>query len=282
MLIFKEHKSLVEHLISLQSRQKTIGFVPTMGALHAGHLALMTQAAHDNDQLVVSIFVNPTQFNNPDDLDNYPRSLENDIALIDGQLKNTIVYTPEPSDVYGSEIISSSFVFDGLESQMEGKFRPGHFNGVATVICKLFMIVKPNMAYFGEKDFQQLQIIRKLVKLKRFPVHIISCPISREKNGLAMSSRNLRLDPEIREKASCIYKTLLLMRDEAKKASIKELKTLVVEAFKNQPNFTLEYIEIADENTLIPAEKMNPEVSYRAFISVFADKIRLIDTISLK
>lgn len=282
MLIFKDHKSLVEHLISLHLLHKTIGFVPTMGALHTGHISLMTRASRENDQVVVSIFVNPTQFNNPEDLEKYPRTLEKDLAIIDSHLRDIIVYTPEPSDIYGSQILSTSFDFEGLEHQMEGKFRPGHFNGVGTVVSKLFEIVRPHNAYFGEKDFQQLQIIRKLVQLKKLPVHIVPCPISREENGLAMSSRNERLTPEIRKEAAIIYKTLLNMRSKSKTASVQELKNDVIDTFENHPLFSLEYIEIAEESSLIPAEMMTPDNSYRAFIAVFADNVRLIDTISLK
>lgn len=282
MLIFKDHKSLVEHLISLHLLHKTIGFVPTMGALHMGHVSLMTRAAQENDHVVVSIFVNPTQFNNPEDLEKYPRTLEKDLAIIGAHLNNVVVYTPEPSDIYGSQVVSKTFDFEGLEHQMEGKFRPGHFDGVGTVVSKLFEIVRPHNAYFGEKDFQQLQIIRKLVQLRKLPVHIVPCPISREENGLAMSSRNERLSPEIRKEASLIYETLLNASSMSKTATVQELKNKVMEAFENHPHFTLEYIEIAEENTLIPSEIMSPDKSYRAFIAVFADNVRLIDTISLK
>lgn len=282
MLIFKDHKSLVEHLISLHLLHKSIGFVPTMGALHTGHISLMTRAARENDLIVVSIFVNPTQFNNPEDLEKYPRPLEKDITLIDTHIKNVIVYTPEPSDIYGSQILSTSFDFEGLEHQMEGKFRPGHFDGVGTVVGKLFEIVRPHNAYFGEKDFQQLQIIRKLVQLKKLPVHIVPCPISREDNGLAMSSRNERLSKEVREEASIIYEILLKVKAKAETTSVEELKKIVVEAFNNHPKFTLEYFEIASESTLIPADVMTPNNKYRAFIAVFVDNVRLIDTISLK
>jgi pantoate--beta-alanine ligase len=282
MLIFKDHKSLVEHLVSLRLHQKTIGFVPTMGALHEGHISLMIRAASETDQVVVSIFVNPTQFNNPEDLEKYPRTLERDLAILDAHLNHVIVYTPEPSDIYGSQIQSTFFDFEGLEHQMEGKFRPGHFDGVGTVVSKLFEIIRPHNAYFGEKDFQQLQIIRKLVQIKKLPVHIVLCPVSREENGLAMSSRNERLSPQIRKEAAIIYKTLLNMHSKSKTASVQELKKDVIDTFENHPYFTLEYIEIAEENSLIPTEVMIQNNHYRAFIAVFADNVRLIDTISLK
>ena len=180
----------------------SLGFVPTMGALHVGHLSLVKAALAENTLVVVSIFVNPTQFDNPSDLSSYPRTLTEDVQLLETLSETQIlVYAPTVSDVYGSEMNADHFDFGGLEFEMEGKFRTGHFDGVGTIVKHLFEIVKPNVAYFGEKDFQQLQIIKKMVEITQLPVTIIGCPIERESNGLAMSSRNSRLSAEEIEKS---------------------------------------------------------------------------------
>jgi pantoate--beta-alanine ligase len=282
MLVFKDQKSLTEHLNPFHLKRFKIGFVPTMGALHNGHLSLIQKATEENKVVVVSIFVNPTQFNNVEDLEKYPRTLELDLNFIASQFKKTIIYTPETSDIYGSRLCSESFNFNGLESQMEGKFRPGHFDGVGTVVHKFFEIIKPHQAYFGEKDFQQLQIIKKLAHLKKLPIHIVPCPIIREKNGLAMSSRNERLQPEIRKEAAIIFETLQKVKKNFDTSSLVEIKKIVTDTFEQSTKFSLEYFEIAEEDTLIPANEKQPHKNYRAFIAVFVDNVRLIDTISLK
>ncbi|MFN3640954.1 MAG: pantoate--beta-alanine ligase, partial [Flavobacterium sp.] len=182
----------------------------------------------------------------------------------------------------GQNIFSETFNFEGLELQMEGKFRPGHFDGVGTVVRKLFEIVKPHKAYFGEKDFQQLQIIKRLTHLKKLPVHIVPCPILREENGLAMSSRNERLQPEIRNEAAVIFETLSKVKKNFNTSSLDSLKKMVEDTFKQHPKFSLEYFEIAEGETLISAHEKQTNKNYRAFIAVFADNVRLIDTISLK
>ena len=189
MLIFETQLALIEHLKVNSNPKTTLGFVPTMGALHQGHLSLVEKSLQNNDLTIVSIFVNPTQFNNPEDLEKYPRNLESDIAKLQTVSDNVIIYAPTVDDIYEGNTTSKSFYFDGLENQMEGKFRPGHFDGVGTIVNRLFEIVKPTNAYFGEKDFQQLQIIRKLVEKENLPINVVGCPIFREKNGLAMSSR---------------------------------------------------------------------------------------------
>lgn len=279
MLVFAKIISVQQKIESLKSGT-TIGFVPTMGALHEGHLSLVEKAKNENDIVVVSIFVNPTQFDNADDLKNYPKTIDKDLSL----LKSTncdIVFTPTPEEIYANNIQSQSFDFDGLEFQMEGKFREGHFNGVGTIVERLFEIVKPNKAYFGEKDFQQIQIIRKMVEKRNLPVKIIACPIHREKDGLAMSSRNIRLTKEQRVSAPFIYKTLKQAKAEFGTKNALEVVKWVENEFKNHPLFNLEYFEIADEDTLLPVETKNSTKKYRAFIAVFAGKIRLIDNISL-
>jgi pantoate--beta-alanine ligase len=279
MLVFAKIKSVQEKLKSLKNGT-TIGFVPTMGALHEGHLSLVEKAKKENDIVVVSIFVNPTQFDNVEDLINYPKTIDKDLSL----LKSTncdIVFTPTPEEIYSNDIQSQSFDFDGLEFQMEGKFREGHFNGVGTIVERLFKIVKPHKAYFGEKDFQQIQIIRKMAEKRNLPVQIISCAIHREKDGLAMSSRNTRLTKEQRAAAPFIYETLKKAKIQFGTKNASEVLKLVENEFKNHPLFTLEYFEIADEETLLPVEIKNSTKKYRAFIALFAGNIRLIDNISL-
>lgn len=279
MLIFTEIKSLQQEIKSLKNGT-TIGFVPTMGALHEGHLSLVEKAKKENDIVVVSIFVNPTQFDNADDLINYPKTIEKDLSLLKA-FNCDIVFTPTPEEIYADNIQSQSFDFDGLEFQMEGKFRVGHFNGVGTIVERLFKVVKPHKAYFGEKDYQQIQIIRKMADKKNLPVQIISCPIHREKDGLAMSSRNARLTEAQRAAAPFIYETLKKAKIKFGTKNASEVLKWAENEFKNHPLFNLEYIEIADEETLLPVEIKNPTKKYRAFIAVFAGKVRLIDNISL-
>ena len=252
-----------------------------MGALHQGHLSLVETSLQNNDLTIVSIFVNPTQFNNPEDLEKYPRNLESDIAKLQTISNNVIVYAPTVDDIYEGNTTAKSFYFDGLENQMEGKFRPGHFEGVGTIVKRLFEIVKPTNAYFGEKDFQQLQIIKKLVEKENFSINIVECPIFREENGLAMSSRNERLSPNERNAAAIIYQTLLEVQHKFSTEPLSEIEHWVNQVFENQPDFKLDYFEIADETTLLTCKSKNPDQKSRAFIAVFVNNIRLIDTISL-
>jgi pantoate--beta-alanine ligase len=281
MLIFETQLALIEHLKVNSDSKTTLGFVPTMGALHQGHLSLVEKSLQNNDLTVVSIFVNPTQFNNPEDLEKYPRNLESDIAKLQNLTDNMIIYAPTVDDIYEGNTTSKSFYFDGLENQMEGKFRPGHFEGVGTIVKRLFEIVNPTNAYFGEKDFQQLQIIKKLVEKENFSINIVECPIFREENGLAMSSRNERLSPNDRNAAAIIYKTLLEVKHKFTSESLSEIALWVNQVFENQPDFKLDYFEIADETTLQTCETKNQNQKCRAFIAVFVNNIRLIDTISL-
>lgn len=266
---------------SLKKFSTSIGFVPTMGALHAGHLALVQQSLQENEVTVVSIFVNPTQFNNPQDLEKYPRTLETDIEKLMHVSSEILVYAPSVSDIYEDKIASKKYDYDGLENQMEGKFRPGHFDGVGTIVKKLFEIVNPTNAYFGEKDFQQLQIVKKLVEKNNISLKIIGCPIYREENGLAMSSRNERLSQEERQNAKIIYETLLWVKDNFGIKNVSEIYLKVKDVFKESVTFELEYFTIAEEKTLEEIEIYNENSKYRAFIAVFANNIRLIDNISL-
>lgn len=280
MLIFNNKAGLRNYLSSNTNANSTIGFVPTMGALHRGHLSLLKRSIQENSLTVISIFVNPTQFNNAEDLEKYPRTLDADVVKIETVSKDIIVFAPSVHEMYDGDTKSASFTFDGLELQMEGSSRPGHFDGVGTIVKKLFEIVTPTNAYFGEKDFQQLQIVKKLVKHNNLPVNIIGCPIFREPNGLAMSSRNERLTEYQKEQASLIYKILNEVKDKFQTDDPKNIIKYVENVFEKNPDFKLEYIEIAEEDTLLPIiEKENKK--YRAFIAVFLGNIRLIDNISL-
>jgi len=283
---FTTKKSLAEAISNLRSTglstdKSQVGFVPTMGALHEGHLSLVRSALSENHLVVVSIFVNPTQFNNATDLDKYPRTLDDDLRLLESLGGNVIAYIPSVDDVYEEAIAATSYNFGGLEHEMEGKHRDGHFDGVGTVVSKLFDIVKPDKAYFGEKDFQQLQIIKKLVELESLPIEIVGCPIVREESGLAMSSRNKRLTKEEQEEASLIFATLQEVRKKFPSHSIAELNDLVSERFLNNTKMELEYFDIANEETLKTAIKKDPSISYRAFIAAFIGEVRLIDNMPL-
>ena len=282
MRVFQTQKELQIELNKAVNQSKKVGFVPTMGALHQGHLSLLEQSLNENEVTVLSIFVNPTQFNNADDLKKYPRTLEKDVELVKKLNKNILVYAPSVTDIYEGNTISTSFNYDGLENQMEGKHRPGHFDGVGTIVKKLFEIIKPTNAYFGEKDFQQLQIIRKLVAKYKIPVNIIGCEIFRETSGLAMSSRNERLSENAKNESKVIYQILTQAKEKFISESANEVVKFVEKEFKKHSNFTLEYFEIAAEDTLLTCKRKVKNKKYRGFIAVFIENIRLIDNISLK
>ena len=281
MKIFKKRDQLKSFLEESKKNKKTIGFVPTMGALHKGHLFLIEQAKKKNDLTVASIFVNPTQFNNQEDLDNYPKTLEKDIELLES-VSCDVLFVPTIDEIYHKNVVSNKFDFDGLEHEMEGKFRIGHFDGVGTIVKTLFEIVSPKNAYFGEKDFQQLQIIKKLVAKNQLPISIKGCAIYREKDGLAMSSRNARLSSEQRKVAPIIYKVLKKVKKKFQEETEGEISEWVENQFKNHPFLQLEYFTIADEKSLKPINIKEFDKKYRAFIAVFAGNIRLIDNIQLK
>ncbi len=279
MHVFSDIKSIQEHLVKFNSDFK-IGFVPTMGALHQGHLSLIKQAQKNNNLVIVSIFVNPTQFDNLADLDKYPRTLTADLELLK-QVNCDVVFTPTVSEMYQPNEQKIQFDFGGIEFEMEGKYRLGHFDGVGTIVKKLFEIIKPNNAYFGEKDFQQLQIVKKLVEILQLSINIVPCAIYREDDGLAMSSRNMRLNKNQRQAAPLIYKTLTTAKQKFGTISVDILKQWVDTQFANHPFLTLEYFEIASEQSLKPYEVSQENEPFRAFIAVYADDIRLIDNISL-
>ncbi|MGE0078487.1 MAG: pantoate--beta-alanine ligase [Bacteroidales bacterium] len=259
---------------------KSIGFVPTMGALHNGHVSLVEKAVQENDIVIVSVFVNPTQFNDKTDLKNYPRTPEKDIALLDSAGVN-FVFMPSEKDIY-PEVDSRLFDFGLLDKVMEGMHRPGHFNGVAQVVSRLFEIVQPQRAYFGQKDFQQLAIIRKLVSMLNFDIEIIACPIFRENDGLAMSSRNTLLTPEKRTSAPLISKTLFEARNKMAKMTVKNLVEWVESTINNDPNLEVEYFELSNAETLEPVKDWNDAEKIVGCIAVHAGQVRLIDNVIFK
>ncbi|PLX02951.1 MAG: pantoate--beta-alanine ligase [Marinilabiliales bacterium] len=279
MKIFSKISDTTSYIRQQKEDGKTIGFVPTMGALHDGHLALMKRAKQENDLLVVSIFVNPIQFNNKSDLDNYPRVLDKDIKLLE-EIDTDVLFAPTAGEMYPEEV-KKQYDFGALGDVMEGANRPGHFNGVAIVVSKLFNITIPHKAYFGEKDFQQLAIINKLVKIENIDVDIIPCEIVREKDGLAMSSRNARLTTSQREAAPFIYKVLQNAVKYAGKKSVNEIKKWVETQFKDKDEFGLEYFEISDSVDLQPITNWNETETTMGFIVVNMGNIRLIDNIRL-
>lgn len=279
MKIFK-HSSQISAWVSEQkSLGKSIGFVPTMGALHSGHISLIQQCKRDNDLCVCSVFVNPTQFNNVEDLKKYPRTEEADQLILE---KNhcDAVFFPNVEDIYHDGEKTETFDFSGLEIKMEGAFRPGHFDGVGTIVHKLFCIVQPDKAYFGEKDFQQLQIIRAMVKNLSLPIEVVPMPIFREKDGLAMSSRNQRLTPFFRKEATRIYAVLEQIRDWKKELPLSVARQKAIALFSESP-LELEYLSFCNEETLTEVSSWDESPNVRAFVAAFAGEIRLIDNIKI-
>lgn len=275
MLVIRTIKEM--QLFSKREREngKTIGFVPTMGALHKGHIKLVEKALKENDTVVVSIFVNPVQFNNASDLEKYPRTWENDISMLK-QAGCHCVFHPEIDEMY-PEPVTHVYNFGMLDKVMEGKFRPGHFNGVAIVVKKLLDFVMPHKAYFGQKDFQQLAIINAMVKTEKLPVDIIPCPTMREEDGLAMSSRNMRLNPKQRAEAPHIYSTLKQASKWYNEMTIDDLIHKVQTTINENTEMQLEYFEISDTETLIPIRQKEKEKPVVACIAVYMGDVRLID-----
>lgn len=273
-------KDLQDALAEQQALNKTIGFVPTMGALHKGHASLVKRSVDENDVTVVSVFVNPTQFNDSTDLDKYPRTLEADCELL-GDCGASIVFAPSVGEVY-PEPDTREFSYAPIDTVMEGKFRPGHFNGVCQVVSKLFNMVQPTRAYFGEKDFQQLAVIRAMNADQKFGIDIVGCPIVREDDGLAMSSRNTRLSVEERKNALNISRTLFKSRTFAADNTVAETIAKVAEWINATPGLELEYFEIVDGDTLQPVEDWNESPYIVGCITVFCGPVRLIDNIVYK
>ncbi|SDE22413.1 pantoate--beta-alanine ligase [Riemerella columbipharyngis] len=281
MKVISDKKRLEKYIETIKKNKKTIGFAPTMGALHDGHISLYQKARPENDIVVSSIFVNPTQFNNAEDLEKYPRTIDEDLKKLENSGLVDAVYTPSIEDIYPNEAVSRHYDFDGLENEMEGKMRPGHFDGVGTVVEELFRQVQPDNAYFGEKDFQQLAIIKKLVEKKHLPIKIVGVPIYREKKGLAMSSRNQRLSETIHKEANIIYESLSDAKEWAKNLSLPEIKKRIEERFNSLTNFELEYFTIANEKTLKEAKIGDNSDELRMFIVVHTEGVRLIDNMKL-
>lgn len=279
MKVLKSKKTLIDYVERQREMGKKIGFAPTMGALHEGHLSLYKAAKKENDEVISSIFVNPTQFNNPDDFQKYPKTLEKDLELLE-KAGVDAVYVPNVEEMYPDGLNSKKYDFEGLENEMEGKYRPGHFDGVGTIVEELFRQVQPHNAYFGEKDYQQLAIIKKMIEKTKLPVKIHGVPTLREEDGLAMSSRNVRLTETQRKEATIIYETLEKVKEWFKVISLEEIKQRVTDIFRNS-NFELEYFVIADEKTLKETDFFYKDKNYRAFIVAYADTVRLIDNMHL-
>ena len=280
MKVIHTIEDLQAGLSVLKAQGKKVGLVPTMGALHAGHASLVKRSVNENDVTVVSVFVNPTQFNDKNDLVKYPRTLEADCKLLE-DCGATLVFAPSVEEMY-PEPDTRQFGYAPLDTVMEGAFRPGHFNGVCQIVSKLFDAVKPHRAYFGEKDFQQLAIIREMVRQMKFDLEIVGCPIVREEDGLALSSRNARLSSDERENAKNISRTLFKSRTFAATHSVSETQKMVEDAIAAAPGLRLEYFEIVDGNTLQKIGDWN-ETSYAVgCITVFCGEVRLIDNIKYK
>ena len=283
MRLIKKSSAISRLANTLKENSQRIGLVPTMGALHKGHLSLVKKALEENSSVIVSIFVNPTQFNKAEDLKTYPRTLDADLKKLETLKKSDaiVVFVPEAEDLYNGEVVAKNYEFDGLELQMEGTHRSGHFNGVGTVVSKIFEITRPNNAYFGEKDYQQLLVIKKLVEITKSAINIVGCPIYRQANGLALSSRNQRLTDNEKQQAGFIFQILKRVEKKFETESISQISDWITQQFKAHPLLVLEYFEIADANTLQPLIKKDNGIPCRAFIAVYVNKVRLIDNIAL-
>jgi len=279
MKIFSSIKETISYLEQQKITEKSIGFVPTMGALHDGHLALMRRAKKENDLLVVSIFVNPVQFNNADDLKKYPHTPEEDTKKLES-IQCDVLFAPNAEEMY-PETVTKQYDFGRLDKVMEGAFRPGHFNGVAIVVKKLFDIIRPDRSYFGEKDFQQLTIIKKMVAMEKIPVKVVSCPIVREPDGLAMSSRNRLLSAEERKVVPFIYKTLQEARRRRNHICVHPLRQMIINIFESNEHFRLEYFDIVNDKTLQPIDGWNDKVGTVACVAIWLGSVRLIDNIRI-
>lgn len=278
MIVYRTRDDLTGHLNLVRNEKKSIGLVPTMGALHRGHTSLVERAAAENDVVVVSIFVNPTQFNDPGDLERYPRTLDRDLALLQ-ELETDLVFVPSVTEMYPEED-EQLFDLDPLDKVMEGKHREGHFNGVAQIVSKLFQLTLPKRAYFGQKDFQQLVIVRRLTEIMKLELQIVPCPIIREKDGLAMSSRNIRLTREERKLAPFIYKTLMLATKKKEELSPPELKDWVRSTFDKQPELRLDYFEIVEDKGLKSISNWEEGLNKVACVAVLLGSVRLIDNVN--
>ena len=277
MQVFTTISDLTAAVNRWHEEGRSVGFVPTMGALHEGHCSLVRRAVAENDIAGVSVFVNPTQFNNKEDLEKYPRDINRDAKLLE-TIGADFVFAPTPEEMYSPEEMNTTFEFDfgGLDQVMEGKYRPGHFNGVVQVVSKLFSLVRPTRAYFGEKDFQQLAIIHRMVKVMNLPVEIIDCPIVREPSGLALSSRNERVSAEEKQTALNISRVLFESRQLTASQTVRQVENWVVEQVNRVEGLTVEYYQIVDRQTLQPAQDWCNAIGC---ITVYCGPVRLIDNI---
>ena len=280
MLIFTDIFDLQKHLDILKNKGKVIGFVPTMGALHSGHLSLINKSITENDLTVVSIFVNPTQFDNSEDLLTYPTDIDKDTNLLESILGDIILFNPDSQEIYSGNVKSDQFNLNGLDKYMEGNHRLNHFQGVATIVNKLLSIVKSNNIYFGEKDFQQLRIIENLIFEKKINTKLVRCETFRAVDGLALSSRNCKLDFSSKKIAANLFKALNFAKEKFNLLDVAEISKKVIQQLSNFPEIKLEYFVIADEEKLVPiTTKQNKK--YRAFIAAHISGVRLIDNIKL-
>ncbi len=282
-MICKTREHLQDLIQNFKKNGSTIGFVPTMGALHKGHLALVEEASKHADICVVSIFVNPKQFNDKNDFDNYPIQLESDLAMLKSQHCD-VVFVPSVDEVYAKQekVASKNYDLAGLDRLFEGQYRPGHFTGVVDVVSILFDLVSPDYAFFGEKDFQQLAIIKHFVSKNQLPIEIISCPTIRETSGLAMSSRNERLTTEQRTEAARIYSILNECNKLSNTQSVEDLKNWVLNQFSNEKHLKIEYFGIVNSLTLQPISFWDEASDIRALIAVHCGSVRLIDNIEMR
>ncbi|HBZ66196.1 MAG TPA: pantoate--beta-alanine ligase [Bacteroidales bacterium] len=277
MKLFTAKNELGAYISEIRNQGRSIGFVPTMGALHQGHVSLIKKARQENDIVVCSIFVNPLQFNNTEDLKKYPRTLTEDLTILEPAGCDAVFY-PKVGEMYPDEV-TEKYTFNHLDKVMEGKFRPGHFDGVAVVVNRLFNMVLPHRAYFGLKDYQQIAIVKSMMLQTGSTVELVPCPIIREVDGLAMSSRNVRLSPEARNLAPFIYQTLQWGKQQLGTASPAEVTKKVIDRFKLHPEFEPEYFEIVDSETLLPVETFDSSNPPMACIAVWLDQVRLIDNL---
>ncbi|MCY4562820.1 MAG: pantoate--beta-alanine ligase [Flavobacteriaceae bacterium] len=279
MNLFENKYELQEQLNKLNF--SSLGFVPTMGALHQGHLSLLERSIQDNNLTVLSLFINPTQFNNLQDLENYPKTFNQDITILNRYRKNILIFMPNTYEIYGKHVRAEQFDLQYLDKHMEGKSRPNHFQGVITVMNILLKIINPTKIYLGEKDFQQLQIIRLMREKLNWKTKIIGCPTIRESDGLAMSSRNVLLSPPQRREAQLIYQILKLAKKQVMHMPVEELKRVVTKKINQTQYLELDYFEIIEKDFLQPVSELIKGKSYQCCIAVYAGDIRLIDNLAV-
>lgn len=280
MRIFKTKKELQDYLETARFNQQKIALIPTMGALHAGHISLLNYAKPLSDITVCSIFVNPTQFNDPKDLEKYPRPIEQDIALLEAA-NCTILFLPTVEEMYPDQDEKWHINLQGLDEIWEGKMRPGHFQGVTQVVYKLFNLVQPDIACFGQKDFQQVMVIEQMIKEKALPITIALCPIIRDDNGLALSSRNMRLSEQGKQQALALFRTLQFIKNNVQKIDLPELKKMATNQLETSDGIALEYLAICETTTLQEATVIENNKQYVALVTARVEDVRLIDNMIL-